>query len=98
MYYTAVLYGLHSGKIPEVSTTFSLGMEMSRLARDGTAEPVSLDQISRRERGQGIIHFPCQLTTSRSGNLTRLIHTLAMCVAMHTYMVQYHFATVLYIH
>ena len=28
---------------------------MSRLTRDGTAEPVSRDQILRRERGQGII-------------------------------------------
>ena len=33
---------------------------MSRLTRDGTtAEPVSRDQILRRERGQGNIHFPC---------------------------------------
>ena len=32
---------------------------MSRLTRDGTAEPVSRDQILRREREQGNIHFPC---------------------------------------
>ena len=33
---------------------------MSRLTRDGTtAEPVSRDQILRRERGQGNINFPC---------------------------------------
>ena len=32
---------------------------MSRLARDGTAEPVSRDQILRRERGHGNIFFPC---------------------------------------
>ena len=32
---------------------------MSRLARDGTTEPVSRDQILRRERGQRIIHFSC---------------------------------------
>ena len=32
---------------------------MSRLARDGTAEPVSRDQIFRHARGQGNIHFPC---------------------------------------
>ena len=32
---------------------------MSRLTQDGTAEPVSRDQILRRERGQGNIHFPC---------------------------------------
>ena len=31
---------------------------MSRLTRDGTAEPVSRDQILRRERGQGNIIFP----------------------------------------
>ena len=35
------------------------GMEMSRLTRDGTAEPVSRDQILRCERGQGNIHFLC---------------------------------------
>ena len=92
---------------------------MSRLTRDRTAKPVLRDQILRRERGQGNIHFPCpadheqdwqpyavgpyywymcvaihtyihnadkeififsvQLTTSRIGNLTRLIHTY-----MHT--------------
>ena len=32
--------------------------EMSRLTRDGTAEPVSRDQILRHERGQGNIDFP----------------------------------------
>ena len=47
-----------SGGIPYVSTRFSLSMEMSRLTRDGTAEPVSRDQFFRRERGQGNIHFP----------------------------------------
>ena len=35
-------------------------MEMTRLTRDGTAEPVSRDEIYlRRERGQGNIRFPC---------------------------------------
>ena len=32
---------------------------MSRLAQDGTAEPVSLDQILRRKRGTGKCIFPC---------------------------------------
>ena len=32
---------------------------MSGLTRDGTAEPVSRDQIIRHARGQGNIHFPC---------------------------------------
>ena len=54
---------------------------MSRLTRDGTDEPVSRDQILRRERGQGniIFIFPVQLATSRISNLTRLILTLASC-------------------
>ena len=42
-----------------VRTRFSLNMEMSRLTWDGTAEPVSRDQILRHERGQGNIHFSC---------------------------------------
>ena len=40
------------------NTKFSLSMAMSRLTRDGAAEPVSRDQILRRERGQGNFRFP----------------------------------------
>ena len=58
---------------------------MSRLTREGTAEPVSRDQILRHARGQGSIIFPVQLTTSRIGNLTRLIHTLLGICDDHTY-------------
>ena len=32
---------------------------MSRLTRDGMAEPVSRDQVLRHARGQGNIYFPC---------------------------------------
>ena len=49
----------NSRGIPNVSTRFSLSMEMNRLTWDGTAEPVSQDQIPRREQGQGNVHFPC---------------------------------------
>ena len=58
---------------------------MSRLTRDGTAEPISRDQILRHARGQGNIIFPVQLTTSRIGNLTRLIYTLLYVMTIHTY-------------
>ena len=34
-------------------------LEMSRLRRNGAAEPVSRDQLLRHARGQGNIHFPC---------------------------------------
>ena len=47
------------GRNPVSKHRFSLSMEMSRLTRDGTAEPVSRDQILRHARGQGNVHFPC---------------------------------------
>ena len=55
---------------------------MNRLTQDGTAKPVSRDQILRRERAdRKIIVSPVQLTTTRKiGNLTRLIHTHAIYV------------------
>ena len=62
---------------------------MSRLTRDGTAELVSRDQILRHARVQGNISFPVQLTTSRIGNLTRLIHTLLYVMTIHTYIHTY---------
>ena len=55
---------------------------MSRLTRAGPAEPISRDQILRHARGQGDIIFRLQLTTSRIGNLTRLIHTLYVFVVV----------------
>ena len=41
-----------------IHTLASLSMEMSRLTRDGTAEPVSRDQTLKHARGQRNIHFP----------------------------------------
>ena len=59
---------------------------MNRLTRDGAAEPVSRDQILRRERGQGNINFPCPADPEQDrGNLTRLIHPLAICVTIHSW-------------
>ena len=52
-------------------------------------EPVSRDQILRHARGQGNMIFPVQLTTSRIGNLTRLIHTLLYVMTIHTYIHTY---------
>ena len=58
---------------------------MSRLTLDGTAEPVSRDQIPRHARGQGNILFPVQLTTSRIGSLTWLIPTLLYVITILIY-------------
>ena len=53
--------------------------------QDGTAEPVSRDQIPRHARGKRIFILPVQLTTSRIGDLARLIHTLLYVMTIHTY-------------
>ena len=59
---------------------------MSGLTRDGTAEPVSREQILRHERGQRKIIFPVQPVTSRIGNHNRLIHTLLKVLIIYIYM------------
>ena len=57
-------------------------MEMSRLTRDGTAETASQDQILRRERRQGNIHFPYSADHYQDWQpyLVDLNSTLAICV------------------
>ena len=47
------------GRDPVSKYQIQPGMEMSSLTRDGIVEPVSRDQILRRERGQGNIPFLC---------------------------------------
>ena len=44
------------GRNPVSKHQFSLSMEMSRLTRNGTAEPVSRDEILTRDRGQIFLH------------------------------------------
>ena len=64
---------------------------MSRLTRDEIAEPVSRDQILRRERGQGNIHgiyFPCSADHVQDWqpypvDPYYLYSCLAVCVAIH---------------
>ena len=68
---------------------------MSKLTRDGTGEPVTRDQILRRERGQRIIYFPClaadheqqdwqpcPVVTATHTNIVLHTHT---AVVTHTY-------------
>ena len=64
-------------------------MEVGRLTRDGTAEPVSRDQILRYARDREIFILAVQLTTSRIGNLTQLIHTMLYVMTIHTYIHTY---------
>ena len=54
-------------------------------ARRGLPNPSSETNFSGANANREIFIFPVQLTTSRISNLTRLIHTLALCVTIHTY-------------
>ena len=58
---------------------------MSRLTRDGIAEPVSRDQILRHERGQGNINFPCSADHEQDWQPYPVDHTLAVCVTIHSH-------------
>ena len=67
-----------SGGIPFVSTRFSLSVEMSRLTRTGTAKFSG----ANGDRELFIFHSFSLFRrsgSSRIGNITRLIHTLAVC-------------------
>ena len=66
-----------------VSTRFSLSVEMSKLTRDGTAEPVSRDQILRREREKGDINFPCSADHEQDWQLyVMTVHTYEYLISV----------------
>ena len=65
---------------------------MSRLTPDGTAEPVSRDQILRHVRGQGNIHFPCSADLEQDWQPYPVDPYSAICDD-HTYII-----IILYIH
>ena len=52
---------------------------MNRLTQDGLPNPFREAKISAANGDREIFIFPVQLTTSRIGNLTRLILTFAIC-------------------
>ena len=70
-----------------IITRFSLSMEMSRLTRDGTAEPISRDHILRHARGKGNIHFTCSADHEQDWQLYSVDPYSAICDG-HTY-IQY---------
>ena len=70
---------------PQVSTRFSLSMEMSRMTRGmGLPKPSRETKFSGANRDKEILISPVQLTTSRIGNLTGLILTFAIYVTIYT--------------
>ena len=63
-----------------VFTVSSSSHILSNKARDSLCT-----KFSGTHGDRGIFIFPVQLTTSRIGNLTRLIHTLLYVMTIHTY-------------
>ena len=49
----------------------------------GLPNPFHETKFSVVNADREIFSFPVQLTTTRIGNLTRLVHTLAICVTIH---------------
>ena len=84
------------GPIPSLLCTdsvhcrFSLSMEMSRLMRDGTAEPISRDQISQARTGTGKYSFSL-FSWPRAGLATLpgwsilLLYVMTIHTYIHTY-------------
>ena len=58
---------------------------MSRLTRDGTAEPVSRDQTLRRGRGQGNFHFPCSVDHEQDKQPSYPVDPCSCYMCDHTY-------------
>ena len=55
----------------------------------GHANPSRKTKVSGANRDREMLIFPVQLTTSRIGNLTRLIHTLIYGMAIDTFVHTY---------
>ena len=56
----------------------------------GLPNPSRETKFSGANADREMIIFPVQLKTSRIGNLTRFIHTLAICVTIHEYIYNTH--------
>ena len=65
------------------------GDEQADAGRDGRIRLARPNSQVRTRTGK--YSFSVELTTSRIGNLTRLIHTLAICVTIHTYIHRCHY-------
>ena len=79
-----VFGGLDGHHSYDSATAVSLRVAVLRLSflKMGLPNPFRETQFSGANAEREIFIFPVQLTTCRIGNLTRLIHTLAICVTI----------------
>ena len=66
------------------------GDEQADAGRDGRLNPSRETKFSGTHGDGGMFISPVQLTTSRIGNLTRLIHTLLYVMTTHTHQCEWH--------
>ena len=60
-------------------------MENEQADGTGRLNPSRETKLSGTNADRGIVISPVQLATCRTGNLTRLIHTLLYVMTIHTY-------------
>ena len=64
--------------------------DFAQLSSDARSRPISKPLVTHLSQPvPNTRYFPVQLTTSRIGNLTRLIHTLLYVMPIHTYIHTY---------
>ena len=69
--------------------------EQADAGRDCRTRLARPNKFSGTNTDREIFIFPVQLTTSRAGDLTRLIHTLAVCVTIHATKILNNFKSIL---
>ena len=76
---------LRRNPVSKHQTQPEYGDEQAGSGRNCLPNPSRKTKFSGANADREMFIFPRQLTTSRIGNLTRLIHTLAICVTIYTY-------------
>ena len=79
----AAEFGRNTVSKPHIQPEY--GDEQADVVRDCQPRLARPNSQARTNADREKFIFPVQLTTSRTDKFTRLIHTLAICVIIHTY-------------
>ena len=82
---TRILVDLPFLKVGSINSTLERRCCTGGQYGTGRLKPARETKFSGAYGDRGIFIFPVQLTTSRIGNLTRLIHSLLYVMTIHTY-------------
>ena len=73
------------GRNPLSKHQIQYGDEQADAGRDCRTRLARPNSQARKNADREMLIFPVELTTCRIGNLTQLIHTLAICVTIQTH-------------